>query len=392
MKNFIIMASMAVLAVSTVAADELDSVAGRALFKRQWLPAPSSTIASDGLGPLFNARSCEACHAGGGPALATAGAGRKRSIKGSVVRFGDAKGRPDPYYGQQLQTGAVPGLESEGSARGSYPLDFDLSGPPLADGVKAGARIAPSLAGRAAFDDIADDEILKLAEAQKNADGPVKGIARRLGPDGASGPVGRFGWKASHATLENQIANAFALDMGLSSPLDPRPYGDCTPQQTACLAAPHGESESFDGREVSSQMLVLVAAYLKTLQAAAPDENEDGKVVFEKTGCAACHVPKMTGKSGQAVATYSDFLLHDMGPDLDDGVGEANVPSSRWRTAPLLDMTTRDNKRRYLHDGRAATLDQAIAAHGGEAEAARQSYEALDIDEKRQLIGFLKHL
>lgn len=382
----------AVLCATAVAADELDSVAGRALFKRQWVPAPASTIASDGLGPLFNARSCDACHGKGGPALATSGSRGKRNLKGAVVRFGDAQGHPDPFYGQQLQTEAVPGLESEGSARFSPHLDYELSGPPLSDGIKASVRAAPSLLGRAAFEDIADEAILKLAEAQKNTDGPVKGMARRLGPDGASGPVGRFGWKAAHATLEAQIANAFALDIGLSSPLDPRPYGDCTPLQTACLAAPNGESEAFDGREVSGAMLKLVALYLKTLERPEPEENEAGKAVFETTGCAACHIPEMLGKSGQPIVTYSDLLLHDMGPGLDDGVGEANVPSARWRTAPLLDMATRDNKRRYLHDGRVSSLDAAIVAHGGEAGAARKNYEALSVVEKRQLIGFLKKL
>ena len=289
------------ICTATAVADELDSVAGRALFKRQWLPAPSSTVASDGLGPLFNARSCDACHAKGGPARAAAGSRGKREIKGAVVRFGDAQGKPDLFYGQQLQTDAVPGLEAEGQAHFSPRLDYQLSGPPLSDGINAGARLAPSLLGRAAFEAIADEEILKLAEVQKNTVGLIKGVARRLGSDGVSGPVGRFGWKAAHATLESQIANAFALDMGLSNPLDPRPYGDCTPLQIACLAAPNGETAEFDGREVSSQMLGLVALYLKTLDAPEGEDNEDAKALFEKTGCAACHVPQLPGQSGSNV-------------------------------------------------------------------------------------------
>lgn len=380
------------LAVGAALADDLDSVAGRALFRRQWVPAPSSTVASDGLGPLFNARSCEACHAKGGPARAVAGSGGKRDIKGAVVRFGTADGRTDSYYGQQLQTSAVPGLDSEGSAQFLPRLKYALSGPPLNAEVKAGARVAPSLLGRARFEDIADEEILKLEAAQKNTGGPVKGQARRLGKDGASGPVGRFGWKASQATLESQIANAFALDIGLSSPQDPRPFGDCTQLQPQCLTMPHGESSITDDREISNQMLALVALYLKTLEPPDQDDNEDGKALFERTGCAACHVNSIPGKTGQPVVTYSDLLLHDMGPNLDDGVGEPGVKSSQWRTAPLLDMSTRGGQRRYLHDGRSPALDGAIAAHGGEAEAARQTYEDLSLEDKRQLIGFLKSL
>jgi CxxC motif-containing protein (DUF1111 family) len=382
-------AALVVIALASPAiADELDPIVGRALFNRQWIPAPSSTIASDGLGPLFNARSCSGCHQDGSGARVVRDQNNRADIKGAVVRFGDAHGRTDPYYGQQLQTLAVPGLASEGTTRFLPRLRFHLSGPALDSGINAGMRVSPSLQGRAAFEDIPDEEILLQAETQAKADGPVKGMARRLGPDGKSGPVGRFGWKASQATLEDQIANAFALDIGMSSPKDPRPYGDCTDLETQCFAMPNGESAPFDGREVSGGMLRLVASYLRSLQAPSHASEEAGSAMFQQSGCAACHVLGMRGSDGQIVKTLSDLLLHDMGSDLDDSVGEAGVSSAQWRTAPLLDMSSPG--RRYLHDGRAATIAEAVRAHGGEAAQARRSYFKLNARSRRDLNDYLK--
>lgn len=380
-------ATLLILLSAPAGADELDPIAGRALFNRQWIPAPSSTIASDGLGPLFNARSCVACHADGRGARVVSGLDSSRDIKGAVVRFGDVRGQTDPHYGQQLQTSSVPGLKSEGSARFLPHMTYNLDGPPLAPGINAGARLAPSLKGRANFEDISDEAILKIAAAQSASGGPLKGVARRLGKDG-NGAVGRFGWKAAQATLDDQIANAFALDIGMSSPRDPRPYGDCTPLQTECLAMPNGESAQFDGREISGGMLSLVAAYLRSLSAPLPSMNAKGAALFAKTGCAACHLPSLEGKNGTPVLSFSDLLLHDMGPALDDGVGEPGVASAQWRTAPLLDM--KYPGRRYLHDGRAATISEAVRAHGGEAREARKNYFELDGTSQRALNDYVK--
>lgn len=375
-----------------MAADDLDAVLGKALFKRNWVPAPSSTDAANGLGPLFNARSCVTCHKNGGPARLTVGPDGQRTIRGAVVRLGDEKGRGDPFYGVQIQTAAVPGLDSEGQATFLPKFKIALSGPSLSAGVKAGARLAPSLVGRAQFEQIADDEILKRADPDDRDGDGIKGRARRLGPDGASGPVGRFGWKAAHATLDEQVSSAFALDLGLSSPLDPRPYGDCTALEVACLKAPNGQSAKLDGHELSAQMVGLVSLYLASLAPPPGSDGGEGRRLFEKTGCAACHVPELNGKSGLPVRTFSDLLLHDMGPGLDDGVGEPGVASSLWRTAPLLDLDARGGERRFLHDGRASTLAQAIAQHGGEAGTARRTYQGLNEDQKQKLISYLKHL
>ena len=374
------------------AGDELDALAGRALFKRNWVPAPASTKSAQGLGPLFNARSCAQCHANGGAARYERDGDGRANVHGAVVRLGAARGEPDPFYGQQLQTFAVPGLDTEAT------LTFDrrplvkLHGPPLSPDVKTGLRFAPSLAGRAQFEDISDDAIVAVAERQRAAGNGIKGRVRRIGRDAALGPIAKFGWKAAHATLEDQIANALALDLGLSSPRDRRPHGDCTSLQTACLAAPNGRSEQSGGEEVSSQMLALIALYLRELgPPTIGPQSEQDLALFDKTGCAQCHVPSMAGRDGKPIVTFSDMLLHDLGPSLDDGVGEPGVASQEWRTAPLLDLGARGGTRRYLHDGRARTLSQAIAAHGGEAQNAARNFAKLEAKDQQRIIQFLQH-
>lgn len=371
-----------------VAADGLDAAAGKALFDRIWVPAPASTNASDGLGPLFNARSCAGCHIKAGPSRVVTRADGETTVTGAVVRLGTAAGDADPFYGLQLQTDAVPGLMPEAVAQFLPSFSFRVEGPPLAPGIAAGPRLAPSLAERAAFDKIPDEDILKRADPDDRDGDGISGRVNRV-----RNGIGRFGWKAAHATLMDQIAHAFAIDIGLSSPRAPLPYGDCTHDQTTCRLMPTGESALFENREVSSAMLDLVAQYLETVRAPpASDDPSDpaGAAVFEKSGCAACHVPEFQVANGNTVKTFTDFLLHDMGPELDDGVGEPGVAASEWRTAPLIKTYPRGFQRRYTHNGAAATLEQAIEKHGGEAKKSRQAYTALSASAKRRLIEYVE--
>lgn len=365
-------------------ADPLDAAVGKALFDRQWIPAPSSTNGTDGLGPLFVSRSCTGCHARADGAHVVVHDGGKADIAGAVVRFGTAEGTTDPYYGLELQTNAIPGLEPEGSAHFLPNLSYSLNGPPLGDGVHAGVRLAPQLFGKAAFDDVPDEDILKRAAANAKSGGPVKGRAN-VTPHG----VGRYGWKASHVSIDEQVAHAFAFDIGLSSPLFPLPYGDCTTAETACLSAPNGESPAFEGRELSAAMVGVVASYLKSLQARPVTE---ALALFASTGCSACHVPALTARDGRQIPAFTDLLLHDMGPGLDDGVGEPGVKSFEWRTAPLINGRLRHEDRRYLHDGSAATVEDAVERHGGEAEHSRNLFEALMADDKKRLVDYVNGL
>lgn len=371
------------LVPSPLFADGLDALAGKALFKRQWIPAPSSTDASDGLGPLFNSRSCAACHAGGGGARGVAADDGTQKMVGAVVRLGTAGGATDPFYGLQLQTNAVPGLKPEAEIAFLPKLSVTLLGPPLAAGVAMGARLAPSLYGSAELERVAESEIRSRADpGDKNGDG-ISGRVR-ITPDG----IGRYGWKAAQASLHGQIAHAFAIDIGLSSPLQPRPYGDCTGVQTACRNSTNGESPLTDNREVSVAMLDLVAQYLTTLKS-SPKPNAEAAEIFNKTGCASCHVPSLSTNDGALIPAFTDLLLHDMGSDLDDGVGEPGVASFEWRTAPLKKKFPQGAVRRYLHDGSAATVSEAVAKHGGEAAVSRAAFGKLSEADTARLIGYV---
>jgi CxxC motif-containing protein (DUF1111 family) len=234
---------LAGLGAVAVRGDPLDAAVGKALFDRQWIPAPASTNGTDGLGPLFISRSCTGCHAGADGARVVTREDGTADIAGGVVRFGKADGATDPYYGLELQTNAVPGLQPEGTARFLPELKYNLNGPRLGDGVRAGTRLALQLFGKGAFDDVPDEEILKRAVANARSGGPVKGRANKT-----SRGIGRYGWKAAHVSLNEQVSHAFAFDIGLSSPAFPLPYGDCTKLETDCLSLPNGESPRFEGR------------------------------------------------------------------------------------------------------------------------------------------------
>jgi CxxC motif-containing protein (DUF1111 family) len=385
---------------AALAAGGMDAVLGRALFERDWIPAPASTDASDGLGPLFSARGCAGCHAG--PALAarfTDAPDGRIAGRGLVMRFGDSEGRPDPLYGRLLQNQAVQGMHAEGrlvlmaptTPDGPIDVTMTLDRGPLDSATRQSVRIAPALRGRALLDKINVDAVMALADPD-DADGDgISGRARIIDRDGAQ-TLGRYGWKAGAASLNDQIADAFAIDLGLSSALRPLPFGDCTVREPDCLGAPTGESAHFENHEISAEMIRVVAAYVASLPdgGRAPADVE-GAGLFAETGCSACHAPSMPSIEGGAVAAYTDLLLHDMGPALDDGVGERGASSSEWRTTPLMGMAATEG-RRYLHDGRAATLDAAIRQHGGEAAKARDRYLALDDADRRALVEFIKRL
>ncbi len=398
-KKFATILALATTAVALAAAaraDEADTLVGRALFRRLWVPAPTRTDAADGLGPLFNARSCAGCHHDAGPSRIRRD-GAATFIEGAVFRVAGPGGARHPWYGRQLQTGSAPGLEAEARARleiapsGGVTPAVTLTGPPLGDGFHMGARVAPPLRGAALLDRVDEAAVLARASPEAQQRLGLAGRARLIAGAESKTRLGRYGWKASQPDLASQTADAFAIDLGLSSPLRPEPYGDCTPAQTACLAMPNGESAAFDGREISAAMLDMVVAYLGSLAPpphAAPEDH--GAALFAATGCAACHAPDMPASDGGTVTVFTDLLLHDMGPDLDDGIAEPGVASSLWRTAPLIDLVTAKGERRYLHDGRAASINEAVSWHGGEAAPARERFSRLSEADRSRLVTYLE--
>lgn len=376
---------------AAMAADGLATAVGKALFDRLWAPAPASTRATDGLGPLYNARSCAACHPRGGqastPQVGPAGPGLVLRLPGD-----------DPLLGRQLQTAAIPGQSAEGVVRIAYteePIqlrdgsavrlrrpDYQIaSAPPLP---VVSARLAPSLHGIGLLAAVPSGALAALADP---VDRDGDGIRGRPGQ-------GRFGLRAQQPDLGRQVAEALLLDLGLSSPAQPFPAGDCTAAQTACRAAPHGDHEGASGVEIDAEMVAALVAYIAALPPARPRGREPvGERLLVELGCAACHRPRLPvvtaqGKPG-LIAPYTDLLLHDLGPELADQGEPERAQARLWRTAPLWGVGRRAA---LLHDGRARSLIEAILWHGGEAEAARKGFSGLAAAEREALLAFLAKL
>jgi CxxC motif-containing protein (DUF1111 family) len=358
-------------------ADGLEVALGKALFERTWVPAPASTRSADGLGPLFNARSCAACHPRGGGAA---------DGQGLVLKLGGRHGSGDPAYGRQLQTRAAQPFPAEGVVRGANPADLAFG--PLDGASGVSPRLAPPLLGLGLLEQVPEAAILK-GEDPDDADGDgISGRAHRVGTQGDA--VGRFGLKATAAGIADQAADAFLLDLGLSTLRRPEPWGDCTIGEADCRAAPHGAATGEP--EVTPEMLELVAAYVRALPAPPlPAPAGAGGKAFIDAGCGACHRPALPLADGGEVAAFTDLLLHDLGED--DGVGEGDAAPGEWRTAPLWGLGRRlAAGRGLMHDGAAATVEAAIARHGGEAAAARGAASGLDPGARRALLEFLGSL
>ena len=220
--------------------------------------------------------------------------------------------------------------------------------------------------------------------------------------------LGRFGWKATTATVRTQSANAFAGDIGISSPAAPRHWGDCTPRQPDCLALPSGVQNRLGDSEAPDPVLDLTVFYSENLAVPARRDVGDpavlrGKRVFYETGCTGCHTPKYVTRRDaprpehrfQLIWPYTDMLLHDMGEGLADGRPVGDASGREWRTAPLwgIGLTeTVNGHTQFLHDGRARSLLEAILWHGGEAQTARDAVAAMTPDRRRALIRFLESL
>jgi CxxC motif-containing protein (DUF1111 family) len=273
--------------------------------------------------------------------------------------------------------------------------------------------LAPQVVGLGLLEAVEDATLLAL-EDENDADGDgVSGRAQRLEPTtaladlmardvalpagtGVTVPyLGRFGRKASATTLLHQTLTAYVQDMGVTTPF----------QGVSLLAG----SEVLDaGLEIDVNAIADVVIYLRTLKLPARRSSGDpvvldGERLFDAIGCASCHVPTLTtgpsaiaALSGVSFSPYSDLLLHDIGPELDDGYTEGVAGSSEWRTTPLwglgLAARSQGGHGYYLHDGRARSLDEAIDLHGGEGAAARARFLALAADARASVIAFLESL
>jgi CxxC motif-containing protein (DUF1111 family) len=423
---------------------ELDFKIGNGFFKRVWVSAPASTQAADGLGPLFNARSCQRCHLKDGrghppeanwPEDNAVSMFLRLSIppRTEAERKAIDSGRlsviPEPTYGGQLQDLSIQGHTAEGRMHIAYTDEtialsgsetvrlrrptYSVTDPgygPMDPATMLSPRVAPPMIGLGLLEAIADEDILALADPDDADKDGISGRANRVWSPGLKKvTLGRFGWKSGNATIEDQAAGAFSGDIGISTPLFPSGAGECTERQPACLAAPSGNSAQYGDVEAPRQVLDLVLFYARNLavpaRRAVGDRNVlAGKKIFYESGCIACHRPKfitrtdppgMPEQSRQLIWPYTDLLLHDMGDGLADGRPEGRADGREWRTAPLwgIGLTETVNGHSYfLHDGRARNLLEAILWHGGEARNARDRVVDMPPGDRRNLIRFLESL
>ncbi|MCH8960826.1 MAG: hypothetical protein IH820_05740, partial [Bacteroidetes bacterium] len=324
------------------------------------------------------AASCESCHVGDG----------KGHPVTTLTRFGRYDGDVfDPmlaFGGPQLQHRSIPG----------YPAEVI---PAEATGVTR--LMPPAVTGLGFLEAVEDAALLALADPD-DADGDgISGVPNWIDPPDFFTPephqiaregryIGRFGKKAAALNLLHQTVGAYLQDMGITT--------DFALDDTHNIQAGVFTGDNAPDPEVSSDVLKNVVFYVRTLKA-PPRRNETdadvraGEVLFDQIDCARCHVPTlMTGKtdvealSEKVFHPYTDLLLHDMGPGLDDGYTEGSALTSEWRTAPLwgigLAEDSQGGQAFYLHDGRATTLREAIDFHRGEAAISRSAFGQLSAE------------
>ena len=417
---------------------ELDFKVGNGLFKKLWVSSPSSTLASDGLGPLYNARSCQRCHLKDGRGHPPEGPDDRAvsmlmrvSIPGGtgIREIEDyLASLPEPIYGEQIQDFGIAGHASEAHLEITYDeIEIQLSGGEVASlrkptyalsnlgygpthsDMMMSPRVAPQMIGLGLLDAIPAADILSLADPDDLDGNGISGRAQIVMSREYGVPMlGRFGLKAGQPSVWEQSAAAFHGDIGISSTLFPSGAGECTEAQTACRAAPDGNTIVHDDAEISDEGLDLVSFYASNLAVPARRDVDDtqvlqGKRVFYETGCISCHTPKFVThrledqpeQSFQLIWPYTDMLLHDMGPGLADNRPEARADGQEWRTPPLwgIGLTkTVSGHTYFLHDGRARSLLEAVLWHGGEAEAQKQRVTLMPPEDRAALIRFLESL
>ncbi|XOV65836.1 MAG: di-heme oxidoredictase family protein [Fluviicola sp.] len=336
--------------------------------------------AETGLGPIFVANQCASCHAGdgkGAPFVQFTRFGQSDTTGNQFLNFG----------GPQLQHKALPGYSPE----------------ILPNGAPSTVLIAPAVSGLGYLDAVEDAYLIALSDPNDIDGDGISGrphynnipsyVALRANSVEANGKyICRFGKKGAAYDLLHQTAGAYNQDMGITSlfePIDPYTGLEVDP-------------------EVSTATVHDLVFYLKTLKAPIQRNIDDpdvitGKSLFSQIDCAKCHTPALqTGYSPIDVLSYKEFypytdlLLHDMGPELDDGYTEGYAISSEWRTPPLwglgLSKDSQGGVYYLMHDGRALSIEEAIQLHGGEASNSRALYNELTPAEKEQLIRFLESL
>lgn len=358
---------------------------------------------ADGLGPTFNLTSCAGCH-------------EKPAPGGSAGLY-----RNFFLGGQLTDDGAFVFSPSDGLAGGVLRVFSYRDGAPARpvvpeETVIFAQRNPVPFFGMGLIAELSEEEILSRADPD-DADGD--GISGR--PNYDRGFVGRFGRKAQTVSLEGFIRGPLFNHLGVTTepltdeqrarlPVDsssnsaaasgklrgPGPFRPESKQgpheQAAAPDAPNFDDDGVPDPELSREELFDLVTFQMLLAAPRFEEPTErsnrGRLLFHQAGCSACHVPRLNGPRGP-IPAYSDLLLHDMGPDLADGIVMNEATGSEFRTQPLWGLAATAP---YLHDGRAATIHDAILWHGGEAQKARQAYQAFTPEQQADVVEFLMTL
>lgn len=397
---------------------------------------PHPTIANL-QGPRFSQSACIACHTNNGRSPAPAAIDQR--LDRMAVRVAttgpDGTQLPHPTYGTTVQMNAASAsgtLQNWGAVRVK---DFESRTVNLADGTAVtlrkpilafdgpapttvSLRAAQPMLGTGLLEAVPEADILARVRTSPDQDG-VKGVANFVfDPESGAVRLGRFGWKASKASLRHQSASALLQDMAVTSPVYPNRSCDANPAGCASAPKQKGISEA-DLQQISNYLALLAVPAQRSLPSGFPKgvspiqeldvdtrQVSSGAKLFDAMRCVACHTASMkTGSNhlfaelrDQTIRPYTDMLLHDMGPGLADNYKEGQASGSMWRTAPLWGIgytekvMNREGAVGYLHDGRARNLTEAIMWHDGEGAAARTRFAKLAKAERDALLAFLRSL
>ena len=350
---------------------------GRIEFERVFVP-------ETGLGPLFNANACAACH----ESPVSGGPGEEVEVHATAFFPGG-----DPFCDPLVQKGG-PVIQQHVTPALKAALNID-SEPFPAEATGRGLRTTPDVFGFGLLDAVPDATILALADPDDRDRDGISGRPNRF----FDGRLGRFGRKALVPTLREFNDGAFPVEQGVTNPAVP------VENTIAGAPIPNGV-DPVPEPEINQQAINLTDAFVRFLAPPAPleltRERNRGRQIFSRIGCGRCHVPRLkTGPnpvkalSNKEVAAYTDLLLHDMGPELADICLGLATPSE-FRTEPLMGLRLseqiEEGKPRFLHDGRAKSIEEAITLHGGEAAATRDKFRALSEADRKALLEFLRSL
>jgi CxxC motif-containing protein (DUF1111 family) len=337
--------------------------------------------AEEGLGPAYNGTSCGACH--------------------SVPAVGGTGGVAEIRAARRSATGGFLPLDATGETLFQlFSVPAHACQPAIPPEATVIARRAPiALFGAGLVEAILDETLLALQDpVDVNRDG-ISGRAAMVTDVGTGAVrVGRFGWKAQHATLFAFGADAYRNEMGITNDVFPGELAFGVPPERMRLCDLIPDPEDVRDPRTGRRGIDNFPGFMRHLAPPGRGPIDDtvraGEQVFAQLGCAACHTPSLpTGPSAspvfdrRPVPLFSDLLLHDVGTG--DGIAQGAAAPEEIRTPALWGLRFR---RPLLHDGSAQTIEEAVRRHGGEAEGARQRYDATTPGGRAALLAFLRSL